>query len=315
MVLTSLPRPVPAGLPPALSGGRRCLVMGVLNVTPDSFSDGGRWLAPDAAITHGLALSEAGADLVDIGGESTRPGAQRVPVEEEQRRVLPVVRALARAGVLVSIDTMRAATAQAALDAGAVLVNDVSGGMADPAMAPMLARTGAPAVLMHWRGHSTDMDQLARYGDVVADVRAELAARLEHAAEAGVDPQRVVLDPGLGFAKRSEHNWSLLAALPVLAGLGRPLLIGASRKRFLGALLPQADGTPRPPAARDDATAAISALAAAAGVWGVRVHDVAASRDAVAVAEAWRAAEQTAGAQRAAELARPAGPEDAGTPR
>jgi dihydropteroate synthase len=282
--------PQPAGLPDALRDLDRTLVMGVLNVTPDSFSDGGRFLAADSAIAHGVALRAAGADLVDVGGESTRPGAARITPDEERGRVLPVVSALASAGVQVSIDTMRASVASAALERGAVLVNDVSGGLADPSMLAFVAEARCTYVAMHWRGPSTVMEQLASYDDVVRDVRSELGERLKAAANAGVDPAFVVLDPGLGFAKDAGHNWSLLAQLDVLAGLGRPLLIGASRKRFLGALLAGPDGVEPSTQDRDDATAAVSALAAAAGVWCVRVHEPAASLDAVRVGGAWRAA-------------------------
>jgi dihydropteroate synthase len=264
----------------------RCLVMGVVNVTPDSFSDGGRWLRPEAAIEHGRVLLAEGADLLDIGGESTRPGADRVPLEEELRRVLPVIRALAAEGSVVSIDTMRAEVAAAALDAGAAIVNDVSAGEADPAMAAVVARAGAPYVAMHWRGHSATMDDRAVYRDVVEEVCAELLGRVDALVTAGVDPRQLVLDPGLGFAKTADHNWQLLAALDRLTDLGRPLLVGASRKRFLGSLLAGADGVPLPPDRRDDATAATTALAAAAGAWAVRVHAVAASAAAVRVAEA-----------------------------
>jgi len=278
------------GLPGAISGLGRCLVMGVVNVTPDSFSDGGRWLDPQAAITHGLRLVADGADLVDVGGESTRPGADRVPVEEELRRVLPVVRALCTAGVVVSVDTMRADVARAALDVGAAIVNDVSGGLADPAVPAVVAAARVPLVVMHWRGPSAGMEALAVYDDVVADVRAELHARVDALVGAGLDPRQLVLDPGLGFAKTAEHNWHLLAALDELADLGRPLLVGASRKRFLGSLLAGPDGAPLPPGARDAATAATSALAAAAGVWAVRVHAVRESADAVRVAAAVAAA-------------------------
>lgn len=269
--------------------------MGILNVTPDSFSDGGRFLRPDAATERGLALVAAGADMVDVGGESTRPGAVRTPVREELGRIEPVVAALAGAGVVVSIDTMRAEVAAAAVSAGARLVNDVSGGLADPAMLPLVADLRLPYVAMHWRGPSAVMAELTRYGDVVRDVRLELAARLEAAVAAGVDPAYVVLDPGLGFAKRPEHNWALLARLDQLAALGRPLLIGASRKRFLGAVLASADGPPPPPQDRDDATAAVSALATAAGVWCVRVHSPAANRAAVAVGVAWHGPAEGAG--------------------
>jgi dihydropteroate synthase len=263
----------------------RCLVMGVVNVTPDSFSDGGAFLDPAAAVAHGLRLVAEGADLVDVGGESTRPGADRVDAEEERARVLPVVRALAADGVVVSVDTTRASVAEAALDAGASLVNDVSGGTADPAMAKLVAATGVPYVLMHSRGPSADMQSRATYADVVAEVGAELAARLADLVAAGVDPEQVVLDPGLGFAKTAAHNWALLGRLGELATLGRPLLVGASRKSFLGALLGD-----RPVDDRDDATQATTVLAAAAGAWCVRVHVVRPAADAVRVVAATRGA-------------------------
>lgn len=278
----------PRGLPSALADLDRTLVMGILNVTPDSFSDGGRWADTASAIERGRRLRSEGADLVDVGGESTRPGAARISVEEERDRVLPVVQALVSEGVQVSIDTMRAEVAAACVSAGAVVVNDVSGGRADPDMLPWLATCEVPYVAMHWRGPSDVMEDLATYDDVVADVRAELADRLAALAEAGVDLDRVVLDPGLGFAKRSPHNWALLRDLDALESLGRPLLIGASRKRFLGDLLADDDGEPRPFDGRDAAGDAVTALAAFAGVWGVRVHEVAASRDAALVARAWR---------------------------
>lgn len=279
----------PAGLPPRLAAAERTLVMGVLNVTPDSFSDGGQFLDVDAAVAHGLAMVAEGADLVDVGGESTRPGAARVDEAEESRRVLPVIRALAAEGVVVSVDTMRASVAATALDAGAQVVNDVSGGLADDEMAKVVATAYAPYVCMHWRGHSADMAQLARYDDVVVDVAAELRARVDVLASAGVDPARIVLDPGLGFAKEAAHNWALLAHLGDLAALGHPLLVGASRKRFLGALLADADGTLRPPHGRDVATAALSALVSAADVWAVRVHAVRPTVDALRVAAALQA--------------------------
>lgn len=261
----------------------RTVVMGILNVTPDSFSDGGEFLDVDAAVAHGLALFGEGADLVDVGGESTRPGAQRASVETELARVVPVIRRLSAAGVAISVDTMRAEVAAAAVAAGAVLVNDVSGGLADPAMLPAVADLGVDYVAMHWRGHSDHMADLAAYDDVVADVTAELAERLDAAVAAGVDPNRVILDPGLGFAKNAEHNWALLRGLDRLAALGRPLLVGPSRKRFLGELLAGPDG-PRPVRERDDAGTAITALLAASGVWGVRTHTVRPHLDAIAVA-------------------------------
>lgn len=273
------------GLPASLHLDR-CVVMGVVNVTPDSFSDGGRWLEPERAVAHGIALHAEGADIVDVGGESTRPGAVRVEAAEELRRVLPVVEGLTAAGVPVSIDTMRAGTAQAALRAGAVLVNDVSGGLADPAL-PLVARdAGAAFVVMHWRGHSTVMGHRAVYGDVVGEVVEELARRVQDLVAAGLHPDQLVVDPGLGFAKNADHNWAVLAGLGRLAALGRPVLVGASRKRFLGALVSGPDGTPAPVEEREAATVAVTALSAAAGVWGVRVHSVRANRAAVEVARA-----------------------------
>ncbi len=263
----------------------RCRVMGVLNVTPDSFSDGGRWFEPAVAIEHGMRLFQAGADLVDVGGESTRPGATEVDVVEELRRVIPIVSALAGAGRIVSIDTMHAQVARAAVEAGALLVNDVSGGLADPAMVPFIATSGIAFVVMHWRGPSSDMQSRTAYDDVVADVRRELAARLTAIIDAGVDEGQLIVDPGIGFAKNpdGDHNWALLRHLDRLAELGRPVLVGASRKAFLGRLLAD-DGVPRPPAERDHASSAITALAAVSGAWGVRVHDVIADVDAVRVA-------------------------------
>ena len=282
-----------AGPLPGLPSASRCLVMGVVNVTPDSFSDGGEWFGAEAAVKHGLELAAQGADIVDVGGESTRPGAQRVTEEEELRRIGPVVTALVRAGVPTSIDTMRASVAEFALNAGAALVNDVSGGLADPRMPRLVAAAGASYVVVHWRGHSRDMYTRAAYTDVVGEVRDELARRIDEVVAAGVDPERIVVDPGLGFGKRPEHNWPLLTHLPDVALLGGrtfPVLVGASRKRFLGLLLAGPDGTPRPFSGSDEATVAISALAAAAGAWCVRVHQVPANADAVRVAAAWRGA-------------------------
>jgi dihydropteroate synthase len=274
--------PVLRGFP----GLGRTRVMGVVNVTPDSFSDGGEHLDAESAIRHGLQLLNEGADLLDVGGESTRPGAQRVPEAEERRRVLPVVEGLLAAGAVVSVDTMRAGVAEAALAAGVHVVNDVSGGLADPAMLPLVAEAEAVYVAMHWRGHSGDMQSRARYDDVVRDVCTELATRRDAALAAGIDPRRLLLDPGLGFAKTAQHSWSLLAALRALAALGQPLLLGASRKGFLGALLADPDGVARPAQQRDAATAAVTVLAAQAGVWAVRVHDVQPSADAVRVVAA-----------------------------
>lgn len=264
----------------------RCAVLGVVNVTPDSFSDGGEFFDPDRAVRHGLDLIAAGVDLVDVGGESTRPGAVRVGEREELRRIIPVVTELSRAGALVSVDTMRAAVAERAVAAGAAVVNDVSGGVADPGMLPFVAEAEIPYILMHWRGHSADMNLLAVYRDVVAEVRAELSARLDAAVRAGVDPERIVLDPGLGFAKDAEHDWALLSGLRELHSLGRPLLIGPSRKRFLGRLLAGPEGEPRPAGDRDVATIALAALVAADGAWAVRVHAAAEAMDAVRVAAA-----------------------------
>ncbi|WP_422734609.1 dihydropteroate synthase [Micromonospora sp. WMMD558] len=281
------------------------VVMGVLNVTPDSFSDGGRYADLDAAVAHGVRLRADGAHLVDVGGESTRPGADRVDAETEAARVLPVIRELAAAGVRVSIDTTRARVADLAVAAGAAVVNDVSGGLADPDMARVVRDAGCPWVLMHWRGHSRTMRELARYGDVVADVRAELAQRVEAALGAGVSADRIVIDPGLGFAKTAAHNWELSARLPELLDLGFPLLFAASRKSYLGTLLAAPDGTPRPTGGREIATVATSLLAVAAGAWGVRVHDVRATVDALAV---WQAtgSPRLAPGERAGGGARPA---------
>lgn len=263
--------------------------MGVVNVTDDSFSDGGLFLDRDRAVAHGLALATDGAAIVDVGGESTRPGATRIDPEVETARVVPVIKELAGQGLTVSIDTMHAAVAQAALENGAQIVNDVSGGRADPGMAPLLADAKVPWVLMHWRsvGSSRPHDVPA-YDDVIAEVRDELMASVDAAVAAGVDPGNVIIDPGLGFAKTAEHNWALLRALPEFVGTGVPVLVGASRKRFLGSLLAGSDGAPRPPDGRETATAVISALAGLYGAWGVRVHDVRASVDAVKVLEAWR---------------------------
>ncbi|MFJ3922846.1 dihydropteroate synthase [Streptomyces sp. NPDC090022] len=265
----------------------RCAVMGVVNVTPDSFSDGGRWFDTTAAVKRGLDLVEQGADLVDVGGESTRPGASRVDEDEELRRVVPVVRGLASEGVTVSVDTMRAAVAEQAVAAGAVLVNDVSGGLADPRMIPAVAAAEVPFVVMHWRGFSAGMNSLAVYEDVVAEVTAELRARIETVVAGGIAPERLVVDPGLGFAKNAEHDLALVAHLRELRALGHPLLVAASRKRFLGRVLAGPDGAAPPPAReRDAATAAVSAIAAHEGAWAVRVHEVRATADAVRVARA-----------------------------
>jgi dihydropteroate synthase len=263
-------------------------VMGVVNVTADSFSDGGLFLDRDRAVEHGLRLVADGAAIIDVGGESTRPGAARVDPRVETDRVVPVIEGLVARGVTVSIDTMHASVAAAAIESGAQIVNDVSGGRADPDMAPLVAEAGVPWILMHWRLVEADRPHaIPDYGDVVAEVRADLLASVDTAVAAGVDPGKLIIDPGLGFAKSAAHNWALLAALPELVDTGIPVLVGASRKRFLGALLADADGAPRPPDGREVATAVVSALAATHGVWGVRVHDVRSSVDALEVVEAW----------------------------
>ena len=290
--MTILPAAAPAPLPGFVPRDRT-LLMGVLNVTPDSFSDGGRWADPEAAVARARELIAQGADIIDIGGESTRPGAQRVDVDTEVSRVLPVVRALLADGTdgsagsaIVSVDTIHAATAEAAIDAGAHIINDVSGGLADPAMPALIARAGVVYVCQHWRGDPETMDRLTDYpGGVVAGVEAELRERLDELDAAGVDRSQVVLDPGLGFAKTHEQSWELLAATArLIADLGQPLLVGSSRKRFL-AQAAEADATP---VQRDAVTAATTALAAAAGAWAVRVHEVPANRAAVRTASLWK---------------------------
>ncbi|WP_189956071.1 dihydropteroate synthase [Streptomyces alanosinicus] len=284
-----------AGLP----AWDRCAVMGVVNVTPDSFSDGGRWFDTTIAVKRGLDLVAQGADLVDVGGESTRPGATRVDEAEELRRVIPVVRGLAAEGVVVSVDTMRARVAEQSLAAGAALVNDVSGGLADPAMIPAVAAAGAPFVVMHWRGFLQGDSVKGVYEDVVAEVTDELHTRVEAVLAGGIAPDRIIVDPGLGFSKEAEHDLTLLAHLDRLRDLGHPVLVAASRKRFLGRVLAGADGAPPPARERDAATAAVSALAAHSGAWAVRVHEVHATADAVRVARAMeeaRIARSTPGA-------------------
>lgn len=263
----------------------RPAIMGILNVTPDSFSDGGKFHNFDDAVAHAVSMVDAGASIIDVGGESTRPGAQRLPIEKEQARVLPVIRELVAREIPVSVDTMNSATAVAAVDIGAVLINDVSGGLADRGMARVVAETGVDFIAMHWRGHSADMDAAAVYTDVVRTVREELKHRVAELIVVGVRPDRIILDPGLGFAKTAQHNWQLLGRLRELGTLGHRILIGASRKRFLGDLLPE----DAPTSDRDPATATISALAAESGVWGVRVHDVGGTLAALEVWEAWNA--------------------------
>lgn len=272
----------------------RALVMGVLNVTPDSFSDGGRWDDLDAAVAHGRLLAEQGADIIDVGGESTRPGATRPGLQEEIDRVVPVVAALAAEGLTLSVDTMRAEVARAALEAGALLVNDVSGGRADEAMFDVVARHRAPYVLMHWRAHSATMQDRTRYDDVVEDVATELREQLGLAVAAGIAPERIALDPGIGFSKTADQNWQVLAATQRFHELGHPLLVATSRKRFLGSLLGGGEGDLRPTSERDDATTATTALAAAAGAWCVRAHEVRATADAVRVAARWATADPSA---------------------
>lgn len=263
----------------------RALVMGVLNVTPDSFSDGGRYADTARAVAHARQLVAHGADLVDVGGESTRPGAKRPSVDEELARVVPVVEELAADGLLVSVDTMRAEVAEAAVRAGANLVNDVSGGLADDAMFATVARLDVPYVLMHWRAHSTEMQRHTAYTDVVEDVLTELGERVREAARAGIT-HSIAVDPGIGFSKTTAQNWELLRHVDRFHDLGHPVLVATSRKRFLGELLADGEGD-RVPGERDAATAATSTLAAMAGAWCVRVHDVRSSADAVRVAARW----------------------------
>lgn len=269
--------------PPLLD---RTLVFGVLNVTPDSFSDGQADMTCAEAVRRGLRQWGEGADIIDVGGESTRPGAVRTPLQEELRRVIPVVAELAAAGARVSIDTTRREVAEAAVTAGAVLVNDVSGGRADPSLPRFVAESGVPYVVMHWRGHSVDMDVRARYGDVVAEVVDEVRHGVDAVVAAGVDPDQIIVDPGLGFAKSPHHNWQLLAHIGELAALGRPVLVGASRKSFLGGAPVGPAGLRRDVSDRDNLTATLTGLLAAAGVWAVRVHDVRRSVEAVQVAAA-----------------------------
>ncbi len=261
----------------------RTLIMGVLNVTPDSFSDGGRFLDTASAIEHGMRMAAEGADIIDIGGESTRPGAQRVTPEEEQLRVVPVIASLARNGIAVSIDTMNAATAIIAVENGAKYVNDVSGGLADFFMARAVAATGATFIASHWRGQSATMDKQAIYKDAPSDIARELSQRVADLLADGISPDKLILDPGLGFAKTEAHNWQMLGRLDELMALGYPLLVGASRKRFLSSLLPDDASMDE----RDNASVAVSVLAANAGAWAVRVHDVARTHSALRVLDSW----------------------------
>ena len=271
----------PSGLPENLSSLDRTLVMGVLNVTPDSFSDGGRFFDASQAIAHAKQMIKDGADIIDIGGESTRPGSERISAQVEIDRVLPIISALANTTVL-SVDTMRAEVAQAAVSAGAQIVNDVSGGKADPEMLSYMATLDIPYILMHWRGPSNIMNSLTDYKDVAADVASEISSQVDVAVAAGVARDRIVIDPGIGFAKTVDQNWPILKHLDVLENLGLPILMGASRKKFLGELLSQ-DGEARDMDDREAATLAISALMAQRNTWCVRVHDVRGSRDVIEV--------------------------------
>jgi len=281
-----------AGLPVSGIDARLPVVWGVLNVTPDSFSDGGLFESADKAIEQGVLLRSQGADVVDIGGESTRPGAERVGVEVELQRVLPVISGLVDRGVMVSVDTMRAEVAREAVGCGASIVNDVSGGRADPDMHSTVAKLGVPYVVMHWRGHSVLMNQQAVYHDSVSEVRDEIDEQVRAAIASGIEPGCIVVDPGIGFAKEPEHNWDLLRSLDVLTEMGFPILVGASRKRFLGALLANAEGLARETTGRDVATAVLSARLADAGIWGLRVHDVRSTVDALKVSLAMRREEE-----------------------
>ena len=274
----------PSGLPENLRNLDRTLVMGVLNVTPDSFSDGGRFDNTEIAISHALQMIEDGADIIDIGGESTRPGSERISVQVELDRVLPVIAGLVDSGVAISIDTMRAEVARAAIEAGACMINDVSGGKSDPEMLSYVSTLTVPYILMHWRGPSNIMNTLTEYSDVVADVTAEISKQVDVAVAAGIARKRIAVDPGIGFAKTVDQNWPILKHLDVLEGLGLPILMGASRKRFLGELLAK-DGVVRDSDERESATTAISTLMAARGLWAVRVHDVKPTRDAIAVVD------------------------------
>lgn len=280
----------PAPLPQTITALDRSLIMGIVNVTPDSFSDGGQWFSAETAVAHSHELIAQGADILDIGGESTRPGAPRVAEDEELRRVIPVIKELASVGVALSVDTTRASVAEAAIAAGAHIINDVSGGLADPRMDHVVAETGAVFVAMHWRGHATVMDDLEHYDDVFLDVQRELTQRVDQLMAAGVQQSQIVLDPGLGFSKAGANNWPLLARTRDFTEMGFPVLIGASRKRFLGQILSNSVGELAPPEERDIATSAVTALSAAEGAWAIRVHNVAVSVDALKVAEAWKGA-------------------------
>ena len=242
------------------------LVMGILNVTPDSFSDGGEFETVDSAVAHGLAMIAEGAHIIDVGGESTRPGAIRITEEEELSRVIPVIKELSQHGAVISIDTMRSGVARAAVEAGATYINDVSGGLADSQMHHVVADLGTKYILMHWRGHSVDMNSKAIYSDVVEEVKAELMEQVGKAIAVGIAKEKIILDPGIGFAKESEHNWELIHRITEIVDLGYPVLVGASRKRFLGG---------DSPSEREAATLKITEDLLTTGIWGVRVHSVA----------------------------------------
>lgn len=248
------------------------LVMGILNVTPDSFADGGLHFDTNLAISHGREMIDDGVDIIDIGGESTRPGADRVPADEEQARVIPVIRELAKESVVISIDTMRASTAKLAVEAGAQIVNDVSGGAADPEMFSTIAQLGCKYTLMHWRGHSKDMNSKAIYSDVVAEVIEEMTIQLDKALAAGIKRENIILDPGIGFAKDAEHNWEILNRIDEFIALGYPILIGHSRKRFLGGDTPDD---------REDATVRVTQSLVGKGIWAVRVHGVKVNKEVI----------------------------------
>lgn len=277
------------GLPDQLSELDRTLVMGIINVTTDSFSDGGRHIDLDNALRRAHTMVAEGADIIDIGGESTRPGAERIDEQIERDRVIPLLREIVELGAIVSVDTMRASIAEEAISAGALIINDVSGGLADPVMGEVIAAARVPFVAMHWRGHSDRMQSVAHYKHVAHEVRDELAARIDGLLIQGVEFEQIIVDPGIGFAKTPSHNWELLHNFKALKDLDRPILIGASRKRFIGELL-SVEGVERSLDERDDATIALTALAAQAGAWCVRVHEVRGNRDAVEVVSGWQKA-------------------------
>ena len=275
----------------------RPLVMGVLNATPDSFSDGGQFSAEDDALNHARLLIAAGSNIIDVGGESTRPGAERITIEEEQRRVITLIKKIAAepafiaSGARISIDTMNSQTAKAAIDAGAKIINDVSGGLADPDMFSVAAETSAILVISHWRGFSDRMDSMNEYQDIARDVAAELSVQVEAAVAAGVKRENIVIDPGLGFAKDMQQNWKLVARLDELEKLGLPILVGASRKRFIAGMLEPDEAGEVSNSRRDLATAVLTALLLQRKLWGIRVHNVIATTDAIDVVEALRNAE------------------------